>query len=130
LNKIDIRNHATDPYNRASIFKAFFKIETAVNRFADGYIFATKEIISNYDMVLGDTVLLADATGGNITITLKPALECTEKLVIIKRLNSGANTVTIDANGTETIDGATTVVLNAQYDTTRIMAYGGSWWIV
>jgi hypothetical protein len=130
VNKIDIRNHATEPYNRASIFKAFFKIETSINRVADGYIFPIKAVTTNYTMTLGDTVILADATGGNITVTLKPALECTEKLVIVKRQNGGANTVTIDADGTETIDGSTTNVLNAQYDTVRLMAYGGSWWIV
>ena len=69
-------------------------------------------------------VVLCD---GEITITLPPASGSMGKLYIIK--NIGSSTVTIDANGSETIDGATTKDLS-QDELGRILSDGTEWWII
>src|SRR6185295_13642672 len=58
--------------------------------------------------------VLVDASGANRTITLPAASGATRRIYVIKKTDATANTVTIDGNGSETIDGATTQVISAQ----------------
>jgi hypothetical protein len=78
---------------------------------------------------VNDNVILADATSNNITITLPPVAEAEGMLLRVKKIDSSVNTVTVDGDGTETIDGATTNVLSAQYDQVTIYCDGVEWWI-
>ena len=71
--------------------------------------------------------ILVDASGGNITITL-PA-PTTGKVYVIKKIDSSTNTVTVDA-GTQTIDGANTKTLSAQYEVLRIQSDGSNWYVI
>lgn len=83
-------------------------------------------------IILGgvDELVLADATAGAITITLPPAANMPGKHFYIKKIDSSGNTVTIDGNGAETIDGAATKVLSTQYASHHIISSNGSWHIV
>lgn len=74
--------------------------------------------------------ILADATGGAFTLTLPAASTCSGRIYRIKRINSGANAVTVDGNGSETIDGSLTAVFNAQYDGFTIQSNGTNWFIL
>jgi hypothetical protein len=74
-----------------------------------------------------DSTILADATGAAITVNLLTAMGRKGRELIVKRMNAGGNTVTVDAAGAETIDGALTVVLAAQYDRIRIQSDGANW---
>lgn len=71
------------------------------------------------------TDFFIDATTGTFTLTLPTAVGISGRTYVIK--NSGAGTVTIDANSTETIDGALTKVLNVQYAGYRITSDGANW---
>lgn len=84
---------------------------------------------SSYNITDEDAIILADATAAPITLTLPPAADVLYQVFAIKRLNSGANSVTIDGLGSETIDGALTKVLSSQYDTLNIVSDGTEWWI-
>jgi len=44
--------------------------------------------------------------------------------------NASANTITIDPNGTETIDGASTFALSTQYASVTIVTDGSNWFII
>jgi hypothetical protein len=44
--------------------------------------------------------------------------------------NTSANTITIDPNGTETIDGASTFALSTQYASVTIVTDGSNWFII
>jgi hypothetical protein len=80
-------------------------------------------ITSDYTAKAGDFTILADATGGAITITL-PAPDQVQWLYLnIKRMNSGANAVIIDG----TIDGAATTTLASQYKSVTIQSDGTTW---
>lgn len=75
-------------------------------------------------------VYLANAAGGNITYNLQAA-GGNGVLYFFKKTDSSTNTVTIDGNSSETIDGATTVVLSRQNDAIAIIDTGsGTWHII
>lgn len=75
---------------------------------------------------LGEYVLLVDATAGNITINLPTAVGNTAKFTI-KKIDSSANTVTVDGNSTETIDGDLTKVILFQNTAFSIVSDNANW---
>ena len=85
--------------------------------------------VAAYTATLNDYAIECDATTAAFAITLFPAAGNAGKMLLIKRMNSGANDVTIDANASETIDGALTVALSAQYaDITIQVNTSGTGW--
>lgn len=82
---------------------------------------------SDYTASDNDTVL-ADASGGDITITL-PAPD-DEIKVIIKKIDSSSNTVTVATPGSETIDGQSSLSISAQYVSRSIVSDGSNYFIV
>jgi hypothetical protein len=77
-----------------------------------------------------DQVVLGTGGGGGITLTLPTAASMIRRILTIKKIDAGAGAVTIDAAGAETIDGALTRVLAAQYDFVEIYSDGATWWVV
>jgi hypothetical protein len=84
---------------------------------------------TTYTSTTTDDVLLADAAGGAFTITLHAASTWTKTLTI-KRINSGANNVTLDGNASETIDGATTRALTQQYESVTLASNGSNLFVI
>lgn len=82
--------------------------------------------------VIDDTFdfILVDASGGAVTITLPP-ITIDGKVFDIKKVDSSANAVTIDGDGTEPIDDGLTAVLTVQYEELSIAAELSTtkWWI-
>lgn len=74
--------------------------------------------------------VLVDASGGPVTLTLPAAASSTRRVYTIKKIDSSVNSVVIDGNGAETIDGAATVSLVTQYESLRIVCNGTSWFIM
>lgn len=76
-------------------------------------------------------ILLCDAAtaGGNITVNLPTAVSNTA-MFTIKKTDSGSNTIIIDPNSTQTIDGNTTFVLFTQYDSITLISNGSNWFII
>lgn len=68
-----------------------------------------------------------DCTSGTFTVDLPTAVGITGRIYVIK--NSGAGVITIDPNGSETIDGAATqaVVSGASF---TIQSTGANWLII
>lgn len=85
---------------------------------------------ANYTAMDDDFVILCDATSGAITVTLPTAAGRKGKAFCIKKIDSSANTVTIDGNASETIDGATTKVLSTQYSAKWIISDGANWVVI
>jgi len=46
---------------------------------------------------------------------------------VIKKVDSSPSGITVDGDGTETIDGAETQSLSNQWDTIRIISDGANW---
>lgn len=129
MQKINLVGRVLDAYNRQTQIGLMNDIERELNRATDGYLFPVMSVTTTYTMNLNDALILCDATGGAFTVTLKPADECTQKLVVIKKVDNTA-TVTVDGDLSETIDGATTYSLTSQYQTVRLMSDGTAWHIV
>jgi hypothetical protein len=84
---------------------------------------------TTYTTTATDDVILADGAGGAFTITLHAASTWTKTLTI-KRINSGANNITLDGNASETIDGATTKLLQQQYESVTLASNGTNLFII
>jgi len=77
-----------------------------------------------------DKVILVDASGGPITITLPTAANSDSVFYCVKALDVSGGNVTIDGDGAETIDGAATITLNVQYQSVFIISDGTQWWVI
>lgn len=69
-----------------------------------------------------------DCTTGTFTVNLFTAVGNTGRILIIK--NSGTGTITVDPNGSQTIDGATTQTLSTQWSRVHIISDGANWKII
>lgn len=70
-----------------------------------------------------------NATGANRTATLPAAAGCTGRVYGVGKNDSSTNTVTIDPNGAELINGAATFVVASQYEFIRFKSDGTGWLI-
>lgn len=77
-----------------------------------------------------DFTFNSDATSGNVTVNLPTAVGCKGRIYTVRKLDASVNTVTIDGNSTETINGATTVVLSAQYSFRMMQSDGANWMVI
>lgn len=85
---------------------------------------------TTYTAVTTDDVILCDTSGGAWTLSLFAASGNTGKRLIIKKTTSDFTQLTIDANASETIDGATTTTIDTQFETLTIVCDGTNWRIV
>lgn len=87
---------------------------------------------ADYTATQDETLILCDATGGVFTITLPPVASSTGKRYTIKKIASdtGLNQITIDADGSETIDGATTTRVDTFGETVTLVCDGSTWSVV
>lgn len=75
-------------------------------------------------------LILVDATAAPTTVDLLAAATALDGFVlIIKKTDNSSNTVTIDGNASETIDGNTTLVLSTQNDAVLLVCDGSNWFI-
>ena len=78
----------------------------------------------------GDTEHMVDASSGPQTISLPPAADMEGQKVNIKKIDSTSNYVTIDADGSETIDDQLTQVLTDPYTSITVLSDGTEWFII
>lgn len=81
------------------------------------------------NVTAGDYMILVDATAGNVIVNLPPSNGQFKREIVIKKIDASTNTVTVDANGSELIDGSTTLVLPLQYDVRTIKNNNTAWWV-
>lgn len=122
------QNLASYPITNTGFTAGATVLLTLTNISATGYYTETKAVAdSPYTLVSEVGYLRCNAVGGAMTVNL-PAAIGKGRLVTIKKIDSSANAVTIDGNSSETIDGATTYSLAAQYDVVQMIdAATGVW---
>ena len=74
------------------------------------------------------SVYICNGSGG-YSVTLPPVADSKDRVLVFKRFTTASN-VTIDGNGSETIDGATTKVLAADYVSIIMVCDGDEWHII
>jgi hypothetical protein len=83
---------------------------------------------ANYTLLAAtDQIISANAASGAFTLTLPTAVGNDGLLFSIKKTDSSVNVVTIDANGSETIDGALTMLLTEQNQSVALLSNGAGW---
>ena len=75
---------------------------------------------------IGLITILCNATSGNITVSLPTAVG-SEAAFNIKKVDSSSNTVIIDPNGAQTIDGESTVTIYDDDDFVQVQSDGTNW---
>ena len=91
---------------------------------------ATSTKTSNYTISGTDVVIFADATSGNVAITLPTASSFSGYNFYIKRIDNSVNTCSVARSGSDTIDGTTSFALEARYDALRVVSNGSNWFIL
>ncbi|HSX28214.1 MAG TPA: hypothetical protein VLF60_02080 [Candidatus Saccharimonadales bacterium] len=91
---------------------------------------ATSTKTSNYTVSTTDTIVFANATTGNVTISLPTASSNAGYRFYIKRIDSSGNTCSVARTGTDTIDGATSISLDIQYMSLTVASDGSAWYII
>jgi len=92
----------------------------------DREVWKRQQLVSATTIGPSGTEFDCDASGGSFIVTLPPAGSST-RVLFFKKIDSSANTITIDADGSETIDGSTTAVLSTQWDAATIVSNGSQW---
>ena len=90
-----------------------------VGSFATAYVAKT----ATYTATSSDHTI--DCTDNTFTVTLPTAVGITGRVYVVK--NSGTGTITVDGDGSETIDGNTSIDIVTQYDSRRLQSNGVNW---
>jgi len=89
---------------------------------------------ATYDLLVTDFLIGVSytATGAVTSLTLPTAQTLEGRVIIIKDTggNAGTNSITIDTEGSEKIDGEDTLVLDNDYDSYTLMSDGSNWFII
>ena len=145
---VDLTDQASDPAAASGHSRLYSK--------TDGLVYFEDEVGTIYDLITGQPHLInstqhlrgfvgsasnitldldsdsyvIDASGGAVTVTL-PAITAAAdaRLYVIAKADSSGNAVTLARSSTNTIDGATTLALDSQYEAVLLAAdYGAGMW--
>jgi hypothetical protein len=83
-------------------------------------------VTGNVTLTASNTVILVDSTGGNVTVTLPDATANTGRYYVIKR-TVAANSVTIQPQSGQTIEGIARTTLAGAGSTDSIISNGIRW---
>jgi hypothetical protein len=99
-----------------------------VRRLFDLTQYRIEELSTSQEIRITRTLYVVDTSGGVVTITLPPAKEAKGEWIKIKNL-TGTHKVTVDGNGSETIDGDPTVDINSAKACLEVVSDGMKWYV-
>lgn len=85
---------------------------------------------SSFTLDNSNSVFFCDATSGNITATLPALSGATNRVYVIKKIDSSGNTCTVDGNASETIDDGLTATLSMQYESITFEPGSATQWFI
>ncbi|MGB4956832.1 MAG: hypothetical protein WBO49_00065 [Candidatus Saccharimonas sp.] len=91
---------------------------------------ATSTKTSSYTIGASDTVIFANATSGNVIITLPVASGLPGYRFFVKRIDNSSSTCTVARSGSDTIDGQTSFTIDQQYTAVMVVSNGSAWYIL
>lgn len=77
-----------------------------------------------------DFTVLLDATSGPVTAALPPASANRDRIVVVKKIDITANTVSIAANGSDLIDWAPAQIIATQWQAMAMQSNGAKWFLI
>lgn len=84
----------------------------------------------SYTLQNTDYTVTCDTTSNDIIITLPDASTVSNKIYNVKKVDNSANSVIIDGNGAQTIDGEETRTIVMQYESITVQSNGTNWVII
>lgn len=96
---------------------------------SDRYDIKSVSASATVDLTYPRTLYKVDTTSGSVTMTLPPARTAVGMRVEFKKM-AAANTLTVDAYGSETIDGSATLAWTTQYVGRSMVSDGTSDWSI
>jgi hypothetical protein len=87
-----------------------------------------RQVATNTQCTESDSVILADCSAGAVVITLFSATKSGRTLIVVK-MDSTANSVSVVPFGNDTIEGGTSKTLGSQYGKLILLADGVSTWL-
>ena len=90
-------------------------LDFTIESIADTALIIRPIHISAAQTITIGSVFVCDASGGAFTLTL-PAASAEKRILVIIKSDSSVNAVTISRDGSDTIEGSTTLSLASQYD--------------
>jgi len=93
-----------------------------------GFQYNVTTVTASTTLTTSNQVVLVNASAGAATITLPAASSGKGLLIIVAKIDSSANAVTVSRAGTDTIQGATSQTLSTQYSKSILMSDGTSIW--
>lgn len=119
---------AVNTYDGKLYLKSNFGTEVVVQIGPANFLKPTfRTVMGNTTATAGDCVLLCDCAIGPLTVNLPAVASVSGIMYFIKKIDATANKVTIDANGSQTIEGSLTVELSGQFDQLHIQSDGSEW---
>jgi hypothetical protein len=94
-----------------------------------GYLYG-RALAASATLDADDVVVAGTGGAGGITLTLPAVASSQYKTYQVVKVDAGAGAVTLDGDGSETINGATTYALSAQYDAVTIWCDGTEWFVL
>lgn len=104
--------------------------QTLSNKTLSGYRTSVRATSATTTLTATDTLLIANAASGAITVNLPTAASASGQVYSVKKIDASANAVTIDPSGAETIDGTATKIISAQYGSLTFQSDGATWWVI
>lgn len=104
------------------------QLKTISGATTTNFPFTTKT--TTYTAANTDFGIAGDTTTAAFTITLPTAASLPGKQFWFIKINAAANNLTVAAAAGDTINGAATQVLSAQFAVLRIMSWGGTLWYI
>lgn len=105
------------------------RLARVVDLLRQGQRYSTQRVTGNTTLSVLSTAqaVLVDTTAGSVTITLPPAADAVGRLPVTIKKVVAANTLTVAADGGDTIDGAASVSWQASGDSREFLSDGTTW---
>ncbi len=84
----------------------------------------------DYSLKRSASIILADSLTKDIVLTLPSAAEYKGHKYLIKKIDNSVYTVSVNASGSDKIDGESSFVINTQWDSLNIFSNGFNWIII
>lgn len=88
------------------------------------------EVTANYTALATDETINVDASSGNVTIAIPTAVGVQGKRYDIRKSDVSGNTVTLDPNGSQTINADLTKIITEQYTSLTIESDNANWMVM
>lgn len=83
-----------------------------------------------YTVTALDYTVNGDATGGAFNVTLPTSVGRVGQVFVVRKSDVSGNAVTVNTTSSQTINGASTYALTAQYQAVRVQSDGANWMVV